>query len=98
MLEERNEGRVFVRARKHYRPRYSRTEVAIGAGVVGILALIAGWIAVKGAHPDPELMRSVTLERRGSPAAERGAIPANIAPPNWREATLSSFDPTNLYV
>jgi uncharacterized protein DUF6599 len=97
-VEERNEGRVFVRARRHYRPRYSRVEPLLGGAIAAGLALLAAWIAHRGAHPDPELMKSVTLERRAPERADRGALPKNLAPTGWREASISSFDPTNVYI
>src|SRR5262249_35038055 len=97
-VEERNEGRVFVRARKYYRPRYSRMEPKLGGAIVLGLAVIAGWVAVRGAHPDPDLMKSVSLERRAPENGDRGALPKGLAPAGWREASRSSFDPTNLYI
>jgi hypothetical protein len=82
------EDRVFVRdGRRHHRPRYSRTEFRIGVVVVGVLLAIVGWVAHRGAHPDPSLFAtSGTLQAGGtskgsaplpgSGASESAAAPA----------------------
>jgi hypothetical protein len=55
----KGDDRLFVRkGRRHYRPAYSTTEFRIGAVVLLGLAVVASWIAWKGAHPDPELFSS----------------------------------------
>ena len=91
--------RVFVRSRKIFRRTFSRREVAIGAALTGGLVLVAAWVVWKGAHPDPELSRSVPLERRGSAVeVDRGPLPAALAPAGWQEQHLAVFDPSNVYV
>lgn len=40
---------------RHYRRTYSVREVWAGVAVLGLLALFGGWVAWRGAHPDPEL-------------------------------------------
>lgn len=51
------ENRILVRdGRRHHRPRYSRTELRIGLGVLAVLAGVVGWVAWEGAHPDPSLL------------------------------------------
>jgi hypothetical protein len=93
------ETRVFnPRPRRHHRPRYSLAEVRIGAGVVALLGLIAGWVAWRGAHPDPDLFG----EPKGAGAAaarvvERGALPPALAAFGWRERGLARFGPDRLY-
>ncbi len=52
----RDDDRVFVKqGRRHYRRRYSYTELRIGLVVLVGLGLLVGWVAWRGAHPDPEL-------------------------------------------
>src|SRR4051812_2436525 len=91
------EDRIFVGARKHFRARYSRAEVALGAVLILCLAAIAQWIRWKGEHADPELSASAPLIRR-EPPTERGPIPANIAGRGWQEQRVAQYDPENLYV
>jgi hypothetical protein len=91
--------RVFVRSRKIFRRTFSRQEVAIGAALTAGLVLVAAWVAWEGAHPDPELSRSVPLERRASAVEiDRGALPSALAPAGWEEQHLAVFDPSNVYV
>ena len=91
--------RVFVRSRKIFRRSFSRQEVAIGAALTGGLVLVGAWVAWRGAHPDPELSRSVPLERRSAVAeVDRGPLPSGLAPTGWQEQHLAVFDPSNVYV
>lgn len=85
------------RPRRHHRPRYSLLEVRLGAGVLAFLALIAGWVAWAGAHPDPGLLAEVAALEAPPAALERGDLPAEIAAPGWREGRLARFDAKNLY-
>jgi len=91
------EDRIFVGARKHFRARYSTQEVGLGAVLLVCLGAIAAWVAWKGAHADPELFASAPLNRR-EPGADRGPIPAGIAPKGWQEQRVGEFNPDNLYV
>jgi len=91
------EERIFVRPRKHFRQTYSRREVGIGALLVLCLGAVWGWVAWRGAHPDPELSSTVALENRAPGAVDRGPLPAGLAPAGWQERRLAVFDPTNVY-
>ncbi len=74
------------------------TEVRIGAAIVLVLGLIAGWIAWKGAHPDPALFDvSATLLPSPAPATDRGPLPEGLAGPGWSAGRISRFDASNLY-
>jgi hypothetical protein len=54
--ENQDDDRLFVREGfRHYRRRYSLTEVRWGWVVFATLVAIAGWVAWKGAHPDAAL-------------------------------------------
>jgi hypothetical protein len=94
------EDRIFIRdGRKHFRRTYSSTEVKIGAAIVVALALIASWVAWKGAHPDPELFKqSPGLVNRAKIPVDRGPLPEGIAPEGWKEGELSTFGTEDLYV
>ena len=52
-----DDDRLFVRdGWRHYRRRYSLTELRWGWACLGAMALIAGWVAWRGRHPvDPNL-------------------------------------------
>lgn len=93
------EDRLFVKnGRKHYRPRYSLTEVRIGVLILIGLVVILAWVLYRGAHPDPELFKeSPGLVNRGRKVADRGPVPEGLAPPGWKEGDVSSFGPDNLY-
>jgi len=94
------EDRVFVRhGRRHYRRRYSPTELRIGIGVLCLLGLLIGWIAWRGAHPDPELFASNAdlLLTGGEAEVDRGALPLVLTVPGWNEGPVSHFDASNLY-
>lgn len=97
-MSESSGDRVFVRARRPFRPRYSRAEVAVGAALGCGLLAVAGWVGWRGAHPDPELSATVPLERREASPVDRGPFPAGLAPAGWSEGRLASFDPSNVYV
>lgn len=105
--EDEGSDRLFVRgAFRHYRKRYSLPEVRWG-GLVGLVLLaIAGWVAYRGAHPDPALF-AAPLPTSGASAAgggalergarARGVLPAEIAGPGWSEGPVSTFGPDTLY-
>jgi len=97
-MSESGQDRVFVRARRPFRPGYSPTEVAVGAAIGCGLLAVAVWVGWRGAHPDPELSAAVPLERREARPADRGPFPADLAPAGWRELRLAAFDPSNVYV
>jgi len=91
------EERIFVRPRKHFRRTYSTREVGVGALLLVGLGLVSGWVAWRGAHPDPELSSAVPLEHRAPASADRGPLPAGLAPAGWREQRVAVYDPTNVY-
>lgn len=92
------EERIFIQnGRRHYRKRYSHTEVRLGAAVVAALGVIAGWIVYRGAHPDPALFKTVIPVGEPSQATERGPLPRELALSGWEERSLSMFDTSNLY-
>ncbi len=67
--------------------------------MLALLALIAGWIAWRGRHPDPTLFADPhLLLDPGVPSVPRGALPAGLAPAGWAESGLARFNPENLYV
>jgi hypothetical protein len=82
------EDRVLVQdGRRHHRPRYSRTEFRLGLGALAVLIGIVGWVAWRGAHPDPSLFDSPpipesqrTLPER-SAAEQPGSEPAGLGAP-----------------
>jgi hypothetical protein len=96
-----DEDRLFVRdGWRHYRRTYSLAEVRWGLLVLGILALVGGWVFWKGRHPDPALFSDGTalLKSAAPPPADRGPLPKGLAPAGWREDRITQFDPENLYV
>jgi hypothetical protein len=86
-----DEDRLFVRdGWRHYRRRYSLTEVWWGLACLGALASIAGWVFWKGAHPDPalfsdgaSLLKSAPVRAPVTPAT---APPQTGAPPHQQAA------------
>lgn len=52
-----------------FRKRYSTTEAKAGAGVLALLALLAGWVAWRGPRPDPALFADPALLAKGTVAA-----------------------------
>jgi hypothetical protein len=93
--------RIFVRdGRRAYRRRYSVTEPRIGIAIFLVLASILGWVAWKGAHPDPNLfMLDTDLAQGGSvEAPNQGPVPTSLAAPGWSAGEVSKFDYDNLYV
>jgi hypothetical protein len=55
-MDNKDDDRLFVQQGfRHYRRRYSLTEVRWGLAVGATLLLITAWVAWKGAHPDPSL-------------------------------------------
>ncbi len=94
-----NEDRIFVKnGRKHYRPRYSITEVKLGGAVLLGLCVVSAWIVWKGRPPDPTLTAAPpALNRRATDDVDRGPLPKDLAPPGWQEGGVAVFDPSNLY-
>ncbi len=98
-MAQRGEDRVFVQGRKHFRPRYSVNEARLGGVLLLLLGGVAAWIAWRGAHADPSLTAAGPgLTRRTAEKVERGPLPAELAPPGWREERLAVFGPADLYV
>jgi hypothetical protein len=91
--------RVFVQdGRRHFRRRYSGTEVLLGLGVLAVLAALLGWVAWRGANPDPSLFGSDADLLTGSGApADRGPIPEGLVLEGWVEGPVSTFGFDNLY-
>lgn len=89
-----SQDRVLVRdGRRHHRPVYSRTEFRIGMLLLAGLAGLLGWVAWRGAHPDPELFSMeenlaetdggiTVLESRPAPSLTGNAAPPSGAPPS----------------
>ena len=93
------EPRVFVQARKHFRPQYSVNEARLGGALLLLLAGVGAWVAWRGAHADPALTAAgPELPRRTVEEVERGPMPADLVLPGWREEKLAAFGPTDLYV
>jgi hypothetical protein len=94
--------RVFVKdGRRHYRRAYSVKEVRVGAIVLAFLAALVVWVVWRGANPDPELFASqadLLVGAAPAEAVERDPLPEGLAAEGWTEASVSRFDPTNLYV
>ena len=82
-VESKDDDRLFVREGfRHYRRRYSLTEVRWGWVVLGTLLLIAGWVAWKGAHPDPGLFSDgAALLKPADPVVVGAPIGLATAPP-----------------
>ncbi len=97
--EARKHDRLFVRdGRRHYRRRFSLTEVRLGMGILVVLAAIGAWVGWKGAHPDAALFEiPIELFEGGPAVADRGPLPASLAPAGWSEDRLSSFGNDDLY-
>lgn len=96
----KKEDRLFVRdGRRSHRRTYSRTEFRLGFVVLLGLGAVATWVAWRGAHPDPALFEvpAHLLQQGGAAPADRGPVPAGLAPGGWREAQLAVFDAGNLY-
>lgn len=93
------EERILNRkGRRHYRRSYSMTEVRIGAGILLGLAAVGGWVAHRGAHPDPALFATVTPGEKAPAAVDPGPVPADLAPTGWQASPVATYGPENLYV
>jgi hypothetical protein len=93
--------RIFVQnGRQLYRRRFSATETRLGIVVLVALASILGWVAWKGANPDPTLFALETdlSQPAAAVTADRGPVPMGLASDDWSERKLSQFDYDNLYV
>lgn len=55
-----------------FRKSWSTNEAKAGAGVLLLLALLAGWVAWRGAHPDPALFAGPALLDAGSASRPEG--------------------------
>lgn len=95
---KREERFINPDLRRTFRKTYNVNEVKWGVLVVLGLLGILSWVMWRGAHPDPTLLGEGTglLVNSGSPA-ERGALPDELAPQGWSEASISRFGPDNLY-
>ncbi len=92
------EDRLFnPSGRRHYRRRYARGEVAAGAVIAVGLAAVGGWVAWRGAHPDPELFATAALPNRGKAKLDRGPLPEGLAPEGWAEGPIARFPRDRLY-
>ena len=96
----RKADRIFVQnGRGLYRSRFSATETRLGFLVLVALASILGWVAWKGAHPDPTLFALETnLAQPAAASVDRGPVPTGLASDGWSEGDLSQFDSDDLYV
>jgi len=93
--------RIFVQnGRRLYRRRFSTTEIRLGFLVLIALFSILGWVAWKGAHPDPALFALDTdlAQPAAARGVDRGPVPTGLASEGWSEGDLSQFDTDNLYV
>ena len=98
-----DQDRLFTRdGRRVFRRSFSMAEVRWGVLVGVALAAIAGWVAIKGANPDPALqsIAPALLASGGAMrgARERGALPRNLAGAGWVEQKVARFGVKNLYV
>lgn len=85
---------------RHYRRRYSTTEAKAGLVVAVGLGAIAGWVAWRGAHPDPELFAAAPPQAYRAPGAQSTrpeVLPADLAPAGWKEGAARSFGPEDVY-
>ena len=93
------QDRVFIKdGLRHYRRRYSITELWIGAVILAALAVIGAWVAYKGAHPDPGLL-ALDVVGTGVAASpvDRGPLPEGLPLPGWRASGPRHYDPSNVY-
>jgi len=83
---------------RHYRRRYSRREVWAGAVIAVGMAGVGGWVAWRGANPDPALFEAAPgMTRRGPADVARGVLPEGVAPSGWTEGGVATFGPDNVY-
>ncbi|MCG8423050.1 MAG: hypothetical protein MJE77_34535 [Proteobacteria bacterium] len=83
-MASRKQDRIFNQTGwRHYRRRYSLTEVRIGLIILLVLMLTAVWVAWRGANPDPELfsVESVLLDKGSewTPLEDRKAISESLS-------------------
>jgi hypothetical protein len=81
--------------RRHHRRRYSRREFHIGLVCLAGLAVVAVWVAGRGARPDPALLSTPVAAPAAAP--DRGPLPGGLAAPGWTEGPVSTFDSETLY-
>ncbi len=110
-----DEDRLLIRdGFRHYRRRYSLTEVRWGLVTLGLMGALTAWVVWKGSHPvDPDLFSDGTAllkpadgtsslpapaPARVAPAVDRGPLPPNLAGAGWHEDKMTQFDADNLYV
>jgi hypothetical protein len=90
-----DEDRLFVKdGWKHYRRRYSLTEVRWGLATGATLALILAWVAWRAGHPaDPNLFSDGTALLKSAPAASAPPVAAPTAPPSAGPAQAQAAAP-----
>ena len=86
--QNNDQDRLFVKdGWRHYRRRYSVTEVRWGLACLGVMLLISGWVAWKGRHPDPELfadgadLLAPATKTAAAPVAVETAAPPKTGKP-----------------
>jgi hypothetical protein len=73
------DDRLFVRdGWRHYRRRYSVTEVRWGLACFAVLVGITGWVVWRGRHPDPNLLGDAAAVLEAKPGL---ALPTPTATP-----------------
>ncbi len=79
----------------------------IGLALVVGLVAVGGWVAYKGAHPDPSLLaldvvpagdKSATANEAAEQPEGRGPFPEGLAAEGYKESSVRSYDPDTLYV
>ena len=92
--------------RRHYRKNYDLRELPVGLAILVGLVGIGGWVAYKGAHPDPSLLALDVVPAGDKGASDKGAVkaedrgpfPKELSADGWKESAVRSFDPDTLYV
>ncbi len=96
-----DEDRLFVRnGLRHYRRRYSLTEVRVGGLIFVGLALIAAWVAWRGGQADPDLFSAAPGQVQRAvvvvPGEAQGALRAGPAPSAEARASPRGIAPEGL--
>ncbi len=108
MADGKEEDRLFVKdGFRHYRRKYSITEVRWGLACGAVMLLITAWVMWRSRNPlDPELFAdgaellkvAVVPGAVAAGGADRGPLPKDLAAAGWREDKVAQFDAENLYV